>query len=309
MPRGALRSAAPLVSVVIPARNADATLSATLESVARQSYRPLEVLICDDGSTDRSLEIAEAFLAGQPDLTGRLLHGEGRGASHARNLGIQAAEGELVAFLDSDDLWAPDKLTRSILALQQSGADLLCHSERWRDERGTERIVHYSGLFDARLPPGIALLRHNPFSTSAVTVRRARLRELGDRPFDEAIPSSEDYDLWIRLVSLPGFRVSFLDEPLGVYLVRSGGNESSRLQRRHAAMLEIGRRARTGFAGYPRTPALESLRYRAKVYVSSGRRYLSAGRPLRGTGMLVLGLVMWPFRLDWIVTWLKRRRA
>ena len=297
-----------LVSVVIPVRNAEATLLDALQSVTQQGYRPLELLICDDGSTDRSVSIAETFLATAAGITGRLLPAGGRGVSHARNVGIRSAEGAFIAFLDSDDSWAPNKLARCIGALEQSGADLVCHSERWRDEDGREKIVHYSSLFDSTLPPGIALLRHNAFSTSAVTVRRARLLELGDRPFDEEIPSAEDYDLWIRLVCLPGFRVSFLDEPLGVYLVR-GGSESSRVQRRHAALLQIGRRARTGGAGVAPVPWREYVRFMGKAYVSCGVRYVSIGRRMRGVAMMVAGLALWPFRLDWITLWIKRRRA
>jgi hypothetical protein len=185
----------------------------------------------------------------------------------------------------------------------------VCHSEIWRNERGEEKVVHYSPLFDPRRPPLISLLRHNPFSTSAVVVRRDRLVAAGDGPFDVTLPSAEDYELWMRLVAQPGFTIRFIDEPLGVYLVRRSGNESSRVDRRHAAMVEIGRRARAGSLGGGRAPTLEYLRYVGKTRVSSGLRYAAAGHRLRGLAMLATGLLLWPFRFDWLLLWLRGRRT
>jgi hypothetical protein len=107
-------AAGPLVSVVVPAYNAEATLAASLASAAAQSYRRIEILIVDDGSTDCTAAVAERFCAAEPRA--RLIRKANGGASSARNAGIAAASGDYVAPLDADDLWHPAKLERQVAA-------------------------------------------------------------------------------------------------------------------------------------------------------------------------------------------------
>ena len=98
----------PLVSVIIPVYNGGRHLRAALESVFAQTYRPFEVIVVDDGSTDDSSAIAQSF----PDV--RYIHQQNQGVAAARNRGIDAARGEFFAFLDQDDLWTPEKLKLQI---------------------------------------------------------------------------------------------------------------------------------------------------------------------------------------------------
>lgn len=104
----------PLVSVVVPAFNAEATLERTLRSVSAQDYPRLEILIVDDGSTDGTAAIAGRFCAAEPRA--RLLRKENGGVASARNLGIAEARGDFVAPLDSDDIWHPAKISRQVAA-------------------------------------------------------------------------------------------------------------------------------------------------------------------------------------------------
>src|SRR5213078_156464 len=94
----------PLVSVIIPVYNGARYLRAALESVFAQTYRPIEVIVVDDGSGDDSGVIAQSF----PDV--HFIHQENQGVAAARNHGFDAARGEFIAFLDQDDLWTPEKL-------------------------------------------------------------------------------------------------------------------------------------------------------------------------------------------------------
>lgn len=94
----------PLVSVIIPVFNSERYLAAALDSVVYQTYRPIEVIVVDDGSTDNSAAIAQAY----PEV--QYFYQPNQGVSVARNRGIAAAKGEFIAFLDSDDEWMPDKL-------------------------------------------------------------------------------------------------------------------------------------------------------------------------------------------------------
>src|SRR5687768_4414886 len=104
----------PLVSVVVPAFNAEDSLEATLRSVAGQSWRDLEIIIVDDGSTDRTAAIAEAFCARDP--RGTLLRKANNGVASARNHGLAHARGEWVAPVDADDLWHPTKIGKQVAA-------------------------------------------------------------------------------------------------------------------------------------------------------------------------------------------------
>jgi glycosyltransferase involved in cell wall biosynthesis len=102
----------PLVSVIIPVYNGERYLASALRSVLAQDYRPIEILVIDDGSDDRSAEIAR----GWPEV--RYFHQKNQGIPVARNTGLEHARGELVAFLDADDIWMPEKLSLQVRHLQ-----------------------------------------------------------------------------------------------------------------------------------------------------------------------------------------------
>lgn len=112
--RGAAAEQFPLVSVIIPAYNAEPTLAETLRSAAAQTYPNLEILIVDDGSTDRTAEIADVFCRADPRA--RLLRKANGGVASARNFGIAEAAGEWIAPLDADDLWHPSKIAKQVSA-------------------------------------------------------------------------------------------------------------------------------------------------------------------------------------------------
>jgi glycosyltransferase involved in cell wall biosynthesis len=107
---------APLVSVIVPAFNAEATIGETLQSIAEQSYGHLEILVIDDGSTDRTAAIAAEFC--RSDLRARLISKPNSGVASARNRGLQEANGDWVASIDADDLWHPAKIERQMAAAQ-----------------------------------------------------------------------------------------------------------------------------------------------------------------------------------------------
>src|SRR5579862_1470788 len=111
------------VSVCLPVLNGEETLARTLDSVFAQTYRDFEVLVFDDGSTDRTAEIASEY-----DV--RLIRSDNVGVAEARNRMLREAKGELVAFIDADDEWLPEKLEKQIHALDSQEA-VLVHADCW----------------------------------------------------------------------------------------------------------------------------------------------------------------------------------
>ncbi len=106
-----------LVSVIIPAYNSESFIKETLQSVSAQSYKNFEVIVVNDGSTDKTRDIISEFVASDKRFC--LIEKENGGAASARNLGVEKAKGDLIAFLDSDDLWHPDKILKQVQYLKK----------------------------------------------------------------------------------------------------------------------------------------------------------------------------------------------
>jgi len=214
----------PLVSAIVPVHNRAWCIRRSIESVLAQDYRPLELIVVDDGSTDdtpRLLgEIAREMTEHPECKAGgialRILRQDNRGVSAARNLGIRAARGSLIAFLDSDDEWLPQKTSRQT-------ADLLAHpgmrvhqtGETWvrrgRRVNPPQRLRKRAGdLFEQSLD-------HCAISPSAAMLRREVFDEVG--LFDETFPACEDYEMWLRITCR--HEVGLLDEAL---IVKHGGH-------------------------------------------------------------------------------------
>ena len=140
-----------LVSVIVPVFDVAPWLDEALGSVVSQTYRDLEVIVVDDGSTDGSGEICEAWAGRDSRL--KVIHQPNGGLSRARNVGLDLASGDAVAFLDSDDAWLPDFVERMVAGMEGSGADVVaCRYIRMRGggSSWSSRSVH-----NPRLAPGL----------------------------------------------------------------------------------------------------------------------------------------------------------
>jgi glycosyltransferase involved in cell wall biosynthesis len=182
----------PFVSVIISTFNRGWILSEAVDSVLSQDYAPFELVVVDDGSTDDTAEILSAYA--DPRL--RVHFQPNRGVSAARNCGIMHTSGELIAFLDSDDLWLPGKLSAQVQFFQQHPDALICQTEEiWirNKVRVNPKNRHQKPSGDI-FRPSLALCLVSP---SAVMIRRSLLDEVG--LFDESLPACEDYDLWLRI--------------------------------------------------------------------------------------------------------------
>ena len=191
---------APRVSIVIPAYNVAAYIRETLATVFAQTFTDFEVIIVNDGSPDTE----EFELAIRP-YRERICYFKqaNRGASAARNAGLRAAKGELIAFLDADDLWAPNYLEEQLKFIREFGCDLACADAIIFGVSADAGQSYMDSLMGAAPPAGLVTFLElinadRSLITSGVVVRRDLVFEVG--LFDEALRNAQDFDLWLRLV-------------------------------------------------------------------------------------------------------------
>ena len=215
----------PAISVVCPTYNSARFVTRTLESVFSQTRLPGQVVVSDDGSSDDTIQTVSRLLAQHPEVKCTVIQNEHRGAGSARNAGVRSSTGMWVAFIDSDDVWLPNKLAVVSEEIRRHPeVNLLCHSEGQVSLDGTERLIDYGAWCDTNRPIPGQLYFRNFFSTSALTCRRELLLDAG--LFDERIRSGvEDFDLWQRMS--PGIRPRFIQEKLGYYFDRPGNLTST----------------------------------------------------------------------------------
>jgi glycosyltransferase involved in cell wall biosynthesis len=222
-----------LVSVIIPVYNAEQYITATVQSVLAQTYSNIELLIVNDGSSDRSIEICQEF----QDNRIRILQQQNRGPSAARNLGIRHATGEFIAFLDADDLWLPEKLEKHIDHLNQSPEVGISFSRSAFIDSNNHPIHYYqmpklTGITTAHL------FCRNPISNgSAPIIRKQVLEEirfwnevngeLEDCYFDPNLLRSEDIECWLRIAIQTPWKIEGIPEALTYYRLNSSATSLS----------------------------------------------------------------------------------
>lgn len=267
---------APLVSVVVPAFNAAATVERALASVLSQSFGDLELIVVDDASTDDTA----ARVAAMDDPRIRLLRlDENGGESRAMNAGIAAARGTHIAFQDADDEWLPGKLARQVDVIE-ADPDISFVCSGLVHIYPDRRIVDIAGF-----APSDALwkrlLAETLVAKPCVLARRSALEAAG--PFDESLATGADQDMWIRLalqgtvVEVPEVLVNVFRQPDSLsnrYLDRTADYLLPAIAR-HTERLE------------PRLTRAELRHIWATRYASIGRLYYGAGHLRAGLGYLV----------------------
>ncbi len=196
------------VSVIIPAYNQGLYLKEAIQSVLDQTYPNFDLVIVDDGSTDDTAEVVHRFR----DQRIRYIYQENRGLSAARNTGIQHSDGELLTFLDSDDLFFPDKLEVLVAELEQHPeVGFVAGQAVLIDEYGNP----LGEVFNTPLPDDPArLLLWNPLHVCSVMVRRSWIDQVG--LFDERFRAYEDWDMWLRLARA-GCPMRWMPHPVSMY--------------------------------------------------------------------------------------------
>src|SRR6266536_6064893 len=256
----------PRVSVVIPAYNAASTIGQTLDSVFSQTFRDFEVVVVDDGSTDQTRDV----VAGYGDRIRVLSKVNEAKPAATRNLGVHAARGDLVAFLDADDWWREDKLERQVAMFdERPDVGLVYTADATVDASGKVLSVNpcpaeaHGRIYEL-------LTVRNAMVGSSVMARREAIARAGG--FDESLTSIENWDLWIRISR--DWAIECIDEPLTLYRVHEG-NRSSNVELRRQNVFRV-------LAKYhdPRDLSPSARRRRADAYFHAyfnvlGKAYFS----------------------------------
>jgi glycosyltransferase involved in cell wall biosynthesis len=205
----------PTVSVVIPTHNRDRFLKAAIQSVLNQTFQDFELIVVDDASTDRTVEVVQSFA--DPRIT-YIRHETNKGGAAARNNGIRNASGKYIAFLDDDDEWMKDKLRLQVHLIDRSPDKVgLIYTGYEVVDRDTGRVRRVN-IPTKRGDLSSELLLHNCLgSTSSALLKRNCLKNAG--LFDEALPSFQDYDLWIRISRR--YHFDYIELPLFKYHIHS----------------------------------------------------------------------------------------
>ena len=179
------------ISVVIPVHNRPDLLQRAVSSVSRQSFAPFEILVVDDGSSP-----AIGILNDLNSIRVRILrHEQNQGVSAARNLGIQEAEGEWIALLDSDDEWMEDKLQKQVHHIEQhKGLHAVHTGEKWI--RNGNEVIPPAYLNKSPENLWERSLQHCLICPSSVLLHKSILEAIG--LFDENLAVCEDYEFWLR---------------------------------------------------------------------------------------------------------------
>ncbi len=284
----------PTISVVLPTRERPEFLVAAARSVLRQRLLPEELVVVDDAGGRGAAEALRSLAACAP-VRLRVLSGPGRGPAAARNAGLRAAAGQLIAFLDDDDLWHPEKLAwQARWFLDRPGLGVL-GTHGLRTARPSGR--HLRPLAEpARLREvsQAALVRANRLPMSSVLARRECLEESGG--FDEALPLAQDWDLWLRVSTC--WQLALLPAPLTIHRLHPGQRSQSRAAMR-AWEGEVVRRvlAREAGAGPLRGVACRRL---AWAHCRLGRGLLRGGETEEAIHELKQAIALWPLQ---VVAW------
>lgn len=201
-----------LVSIILPTYNRAGTIERAMESVINQTFGNWELIIVDDGSTDDTEEVVSRY----QDVRIRYLKQlKNSGANHARNIGIASAKGSYIAFIDSDNTWNEEKLSKQITLMQMAEDDIgLIYSAFVRIDRENRCYIPNRYLSQTDKEDNIMdiLFKENIIDTNTVLIKKECFDKVG--VFDEEFPRLQDWEMFFRVISVGGYKVKFIEEDL-----------------------------------------------------------------------------------------------
>jgi len=277
------------VSVIIPAYRAKETIARALDGVAAQTLKPREAIVVDDGSDDATYEAALKHKPRMKGVTLKVIRQGNQGAGAARNRAIAVATQPILAFLDADDEWLPEKLARSLAHMESGDYRLVAHNG-WIVEDGEESLIDGARRFREGAQPFVSLYRKGYLDTCTVVTRRDAVLEAGG--FDDGLRNGQDFEMWLALLKDPDAKFLVFDEPLSRYYV-TPDSIMSHTGRRLSCCLEIAGRYAPDLKNHPGS-AIASLWYRiAAVHYEAIQVYRRRKKPLA----ILITLLKLPFHM------------
>ena len=222
------------VSVIIPTYNRAHLMGRAIQSVLNQTYQDFEIIVVDDASTDNTEEAVRSL---KDERIRYIRHEKNKGAGAARNTGIRAANGEYIAFQDSDDEWLPEKLEKQMKVFENAPPEVgVVYTGFWRIEKNKKNYIPSSWVTQKNGNIHKELLKGNFIGTPATLIKRECFKKVG--LFDEYFSALEDWELWIRISKYYHFK--FINELLVVsyYTPNSVNNNQDALIRALKLILE-----------------------------------------------------------------------
>lgn len=251
-----------LVSIIIPAYNHEKYIEAALQSIAKQTYKNIETVVIDDGSTDGTAKKIREFITSNPEMQIFFLSKKNEGVCQTLNIGIDHARGEYLCFLASDDIFLPKKIASQVEFLEQNLAIGMVFSDaiflrfneksntKWSDYKPGIKSLFRNGIQNVNMYR--ILITRAIIPALTVMVRRSVIEEIGK--FDNNL-SYEDDDMWLRISER--YPIAYIDEPLALYRMH-GNNVSNNSKFMIKGMLEtVSKHYRNGL--YSNKPLMKIL--------------------------------------------------
>ena len=201
-----------MVSIVMPTYNAVKYIQGAVESVLRQTYTDWELLIVDDGSTDGTEQMIQNLIK-MDERVKLVKNRENIGVAETRNRGVELAKGEWIAFLDSDDIWHPNKLQEQLELYQRNGMPFIFTGSGFMDESG--KLLNY----ELSVPQIIGyreLLKQNVISCSSVLIKKELAKKY---PMEHSEKMHEDFAVWLSILKQEHIKAAGVNKPLLIYRI------------------------------------------------------------------------------------------
>ena len=212
-----------MVSIVMPAYNAQDYIQEAIQSVLQQTYTEWELLVIDDASSDRTAEIVNQLV--RKDRRVHYIKNKANiGAAESRNRGVELAKGQWIAFLDSDDCWHPDKLKRQLDLAEKHRAEFVFSGSAFMNKDG-RRLEYYLAV-----PEQISysqLLKQNIISCSSVLIKKSLI---ADFPMKHAEDMHEDFAVWLQILKNRNLQAFGINEPLLIYRITAASKSGNKIK-------------------------------------------------------------------------------
>lgn len=282
----------PTISVIIPTYNRAHLIARAIKSVLSQSYQDIELIIIDDGSFDNTEMIIKQFQESDKRIK-YIIHDKNKGGSAARNTGIKAANGEYIAFLDSDDEWLLEKLERQMRIFESSSPEtgIVYTGIIYIDEMNEDNNLKYTIPKKRGSIYEDLLVNNWVGTTSTIMIRKECFEKSG--LFDESLPGCQDWEMWIRLAK--EYQFDFVKDPLIKYYHHNIHNDriTIDLESKINGINMVINKFHSEFALRPKVCS--------ELYFTIGNLYCQLGNTKKGREEFLKAIRFYPFSLKYFI--------